>query len=177
MAVIFFLYTIVVYATPADVTLSSWINQCNHQNFALMYLFQTVAWAFSAFLIVFEYDRLLSEAWYANGLFWILNMAAEFVTIVILRQDILHSVFMLVTALFNLTVNFVLIIMMLNTKRRTRTNPRLNVEDEYFLANYQYEQRSSPKQKDYNIRVRFQEKALTLDYKTYFQFLVEITVP
>lgn len=87
---------------------------------------------------MFEYDRLLSEAWYANGLFWILNMAAEFVTIVILRQDVLHSVFMLVTALFNLTVNFVLIIMMLNTKKRTRTNPRLNVEDEYFLANYQY---------------------------------------
>ena len=45
---------------------------------------------------------------------------------------------MRVTALFNLTINFVLIIMMLNTKKRTRTNPRLNVEDEYFLANYQY---------------------------------------
>jgi hypothetical protein len=39
MAIICFLYMIVVYATPADVTLSSWINQCNHQNFALMYLF------------------------------------------------------------------------------------------------------------------------------------------
>lgn len=87
---------------------------------------------------MFEYDRLLSEAWYANGLFWILNMAAELVIIGILRQDVLHSVFMLVTALFNVTVNAVLIIMMLNTKKRTITNPRLNVEDEYFLANYQY---------------------------------------
>lgn len=73
-----------------------------------------------------------------------MNLVAEFVTIVILREVILNSVFMLVTALFNVTVNFVLVIMMLNTKKRTRNNPRLNVEDEYFLSNPTFSDLRSP---------------------------------
>ena len=69
------------------------------------------------------------------------------------------------TAIFNLTVNFVLIIMMLNTKKRTRTNPRLNVENEYFLTNPILAMSSPLNQhepENLKFSVKFQEKAIEL---------------
>jgi hypothetical protein len=79
-------------------------------------------------MIVQEYVRLLSEAFYASQLFWYLNLAAEIITMVLLRKDILNSWFMMTTALFNLSINLTLIILMLNTKKRSKYNKRLNIE-------------------------------------------------
>lgn len=135
MAVVCLLYCVVVFATPPQINLSSWINQCDKEYYSLIYLVQTLAWTVSCWLMTFEYERLLSEAWYANQLFWALNLVAEFATVVVLRTDILGSIFMMFTASFNVAVNFALVVMMLSTKRRTADNLRLNLEGEYLLAN------------------------------------------
>lgn len=60
---------------------------------------------------------------------------AEFITVIVLRDEIVSSGFMLATACFNLVVNFTLVILMLNTKHRDLYNRRLNLEEEYLLAN------------------------------------------
>jgi hypothetical protein len=66
MSFIYLAYMIIVYVTPSHVNLTSWINKCDHENYALLFSIQVIAWAFSCFLLVYEYDRLMSEAWYAN---------------------------------------------------------------------------------------------------------------
>lgn len=67
--------------------------------------------------MVKEYERLLDEARFANQLFWVMNLFAEAVVIVVLRKVILTSVFMSGTAVFNLSVNLSLLAMMCKTKR------------------------------------------------------------
>ena len=60
---------------------------------------------------------------------------AEFTTVIVLKNEVLSSGFMLTTATLNILMNFTLVILMLNTKKRTLYNRRMNLEDEYLLAN------------------------------------------
>lgn len=135
MCLVCFLYMLLVFMTPKKVNISSWINQCDREPYALLYIVQCLAWGFAAYLLLQEYERGLSEAVYACQLFWSLNLTVEFVICILLYDDILSSGFMLATAIFNVSVNFTLVILMLNTKKRTLYNRRLNVHEEYLLAN------------------------------------------
>jgi hypothetical protein len=120
---------VVIFAAPPN----TWLSKCANSTYALLFTLQAAAWAFAGFLMVFEYQRLLSEAWYANQLFWTLNLMAVIATIVTLRQEILSSVFMICTASINVAMNTLCVVLMLKTERRTIYNRRLNVEEEYLL--------------------------------------------
>lgn len=121
--------------------------------------------------MLFEYQRLLSEAWYANQLFWTLNLLAVIVTIAVLRKEIINSVFMLCTASFNFAVNSTLVVLMFKTERRTLYNRRLNIEEEYLMSNMNASLvfESTPRNaQQVCLTAKFQEKAITQNSKTFF---------
>ena len=61
-----FVYIFFVYIQSSDAKDTSHINACNKDNFSLFFLIQGIAWSFSVFLLIFEYQRLLSEARYSH---------------------------------------------------------------------------------------------------------------
>jgi hypothetical protein len=81
------LYPIVIFALPSTIKDSTWINRCNQDYFGLFYVFQSLAWFFGTWLMMFEYKRLLSEAWYSNQLFWVMNLTLEVLTVATLIND------------------------------------------------------------------------------------------
>lgn len=163
MAVITFAYMLTVFLTPKDSVASSWINQCDKQNYAIIYLIQCAAWSLGTFLLVKEYQRLQDEAYYANYLFWAGNLVCESIVIVVLRKTILASLFMSLTALFNLTVNTVLIVLALKT---TRHNTRYRSP---LIIDYpEYKQPDLFEQGPLTWKVRFQEKAILLNNQNYY---------
>ena len=171
MSAISLIYMIVVLSMPASVQMSSWLNQCSNSSYAVLFVIQAAAWGFATFLMLFEYQRLLSEAWYANQLFWVLNLIAVCVTIGVLRKEIVNSVFMLCTATFNFAVNTTLVVLMLKTERRTLYNRRLNIEEEYLMSNmnasivFDATPRNSQQA---TLSAKFQEKAITQNKQTFF---------
>jgi len=118
MTVVTFAYMLTVFLTPSDTHASSWINQCDRQWYAWIFLIQTAAWGFGTFLLIKEYTRLLDEAIYANYTFWMLNLLAETIVIIVLRKAIFYSFFMSLTAVFNITVNLTLMILACWTTRQ-----------------------------------------------------------
>jgi hypothetical protein len=86
------------------------------------YLVQMGAWIFCLWLLVYEYNKRLSEAWYAHQLFWLSNMFLEFLTMSIYHKKIsaMDKTFMII----EIVANFVLIILMFKTKRRDFLNLR-----------------------------------------------------
>lgn len=74
-----------------------------------------MAWFGSSFLIVFEYKRLHSEAWYANKMFWVLNLIVIALTVGLLRKDYFENTYMLYSAVANFVVNLILVGFMFNT--------------------------------------------------------------
>lgn len=58
MAVVTFGYMLTVFLTPKDSVASSWINQCDKQGYAVIYLVQCAAWTLGTFLLIQEYKRL-----------------------------------------------------------------------------------------------------------------------
>ena len=77
--------------------------------------------------MIFEYRRRRSEEWYANQLYWCLNLIFEIVTVMILISDYLKAPMMLVTAIINVLGNLLLVILMFKTEKRTADNPRPEV--------------------------------------------------
>jgi len=55
----------------------SLITLCQVKYYCLLNIIQAVAWGFSAYLIVVEYQRLLSEARYSHQLFWISSFVCQ----------------------------------------------------------------------------------------------------
>ena len=90
----------------------------------MVYAFQGSAWIFSCYLMVFEYRRRRSEEWYANQMYWFLNLVFEVVTVLIIFKDYLHAPTMLVCAALNIMGNLLLVILMFKTEKRTANNPR-----------------------------------------------------
>jgi hypothetical protein len=111
MAIVTFVYMLTVFLTPSDSNASSFINQCDRQWYAWIYLIQTLAWVGGTFLLITEYHRLIDEAVYANYTFWMLNLLAETLTVIVLREAIFGSLFMSITAVFNVSVNTTLMIL------------------------------------------------------------------
>lgn len=118
MAVVTFVYMLTVFLTPKDSVASSWINQCDKQWYAWIYLIQCAAWSFGTFLLTREYHRLIDEAVYANYTFWMLNLLAETLVIIVLRDAIFASLFMTITAIFNASVNLTLMALACQTTRQ-----------------------------------------------------------
>ena len=83
-----------------------------------------LAWLESWALMRFEYKRRLSEEWYANQLFWGLNLLFEIITICVLREAYLNDPVMIALASFNVLGNLCLVVLMFKTERRTIQNMR-----------------------------------------------------
>ena len=79
--------------------------------------------------MVYEYQRRLSEEWYANQLFWCLNFVIEVITFLVLVQDYLEDAVMMALSIVNMTGNLILIILMVRTERRTLEMPRPEIND------------------------------------------------
>jgi hypothetical protein len=88
MAVMSLGYMILIFASPHSINFTPWINACDLDPFALIYIVQVIAWSLSCFIMIYEYRRLLSEAWYCNQLFWTLNLIAEAITGYFLRAEL-----------------------------------------------------------------------------------------
>ena len=80
-------------------------------------LLQCTAWLLSAYLVVYEYKRLLQEAYYSNKMFWVLNLACELITVVVLYEIYFNNLFMLMTALLYTSMNVALIVLMIKSKK------------------------------------------------------------
>ena len=66
-------------------------------------------------MIVFEYKRLHSEAWYANKMFWVLNLIVIAITVGLLWKDYVENTYILYSAVANFVVNLILVGFMFNT--------------------------------------------------------------
>lgn len=73
-------------------------------------------------------------------------------------------------------MNFTLVILMLNTKKRTMYSRRMNLEDEYLLANQTAAIRSpmNSTRNRLKLKIRFQAKILFANNKNVVQFRTEI---
>jgi hypothetical protein len=76
LGLLYFSYLPVNYFTSPDSHGSSWINQCDLDQWTWFYLIDAAAWFFCCYLLKFEYDRLLSEAWWSTKTFWTLSFLA-----------------------------------------------------------------------------------------------------
>ena len=108
-------YIITDFVLPADKTRSSIMNQCNLEWYSLIYVVQAIAWFGGSALIIFEYNRLHSEAWYANKMFWVLNLIVIILTVGFLWSDFRRNYYMLFSAVANFVVNTILVVFMFNT--------------------------------------------------------------
>lgn len=79
MGVFDVLQAILILALP-PVQYSGWVNICSQDYFSVFYLVQAAAWFYGTWLMIYEYKRLLSEAWYANQLYWVFNLLFEALT-------------------------------------------------------------------------------------------------
>lgn len=101
--------------------------------YSLIYVFQAAAWFGGSYLIVFEYKRLHSEAWYANKLFWVLNLITILLTVGVLYKAYWKNKYILYSAAGNLLINSILVFFMFNTQKRTVGNKRPTY-DEHLLG-------------------------------------------
>mmetsp|Transcript_34813 Transcript_34813/g.45820 ORF Transcript_34813/g.45820 Transcript_34813/m.45820 type:complete len:160 (+) Transcript_34813:469-948(+) len=112
--------------------------------------------------MVYEYQRRLSEEWYANQLFWCLNFVFEVITFLVLVSDYLQDAVMMTLSIINMAGNLVLIILMVKTERRTLDMPRPEPNDNLniLLSNEQNNRRRSALLAEGTayISVRFQDK-------------------
>ena len=83
---------------------------------------------------------------------------------------------MMTTATFNMLANFTLVILMLNTKKRTMYSRRMNLEDEYLLANETAAIRSpmASARNRLKLKIRFQAKIKFENNQNVVQFRTEI---
>lgn len=76
-----------------------------------------MAWSFGTFLMFKEYQRLQNEAYYANYLFWAFNLICETIVVIALHKVIFSSISMIVTAIVNVAVNTILLLLAMKTTR------------------------------------------------------------
>ena len=129
MSAAYWLYLLVILIQPQDAKHSGWLNTCGDDYLIMFYGLQGLAWAFSCFLMVYEYRRRLSEEWYANQLFWCLNFIFELITFLSLIKEYADDHEMLTLSIINMTGNLILIILMIRTEKRTLENRRPEVSD------------------------------------------------
>lgn len=122
MAILKFFQIILVLASKQSATWSNWINQCGDDWLIIIYAVESLAWLLSTNLMIVEYKRRLSEAWYANQFFWVANLSLSILNLIILYKD--FSTLTILFTSFNIFANLVLVILMARTKKRTLQNRR-----------------------------------------------------
>lgn len=128
--------------------------------------------------MIYEYQRLLSEAWYANQLFWALTLVIQLVDFFVLLNDYLASPLMLTGMICYLFSLSCLVVMMFFTEKRTLLNMRPQVGTEEVLLPEEGQRSLSKTSSMLSshsgpfIFVRFQEKCITAKGKNFFQFRI-----
>ena len=113
------LQAIVIWLLPTGTPHSGWVNFCGFNGFSFFYIFQAIAWFYGSWLMTFEYQRLLSEAWYSNQMFWLLNLIFEVIGFAIQIRYYAIAVYMLVISSINILANLTLVVLMFKTEKRT----------------------------------------------------------
>lgn len=169
-----FISLFLVYLIPEDLDNTIWISQCGEKYWTVFYFLQGCVWLLAIWLMIYEYQRLLSEAWYANQLFWALTLLIELVDFFVLMDDYLSSPLMLVGMFCNLIGLTCLVVMMFFTEKRTLLNMRPQVGTEEVLLPEEGQRslsKTSSMASNQNgpfIFVRFQEKCITAKGKNFF---------
>lgn len=133
MAFLTIIYFFVVFFSSPNGKLAGYVASCDKKPFEVLYLVQCAAWTFGTCLMIAEYHRLLDEAKFANPVFWILNLLVEVICVIVLHSVIWSTTIMTFTALFNLLVNFTLVVLMCWTTKhnlRYRTPLIIDYPDE-----------------------------------------------
>ena len=124
--------------------------------------------------MVAEYKRSLKEAWYANKLFWILNLIIQVTIVSLLHAEYVQDYFMIITASLNIYTNLTMVILMFfNDKRTVRSRARFQVDEQSFLENQPNPPRLS-EEEGLAIVVKFQEKSLWIGGKNFYQFRIQL---
>ena len=80
------------------------------------------AWFYCAFILSFEYRRLLSEIWYATKMFWVLNCIAECLVVGFLNETYFQNSLMITAAVCNVSINVFFIVLIITTEKRAENN-------------------------------------------------------
>jgi hypothetical protein len=103
----------------------------------MAYFFQLCAWGFCLCLEILEYRRRLSEVWYAQWTFWIVNFIFEALTLFLFLGRI--SPVTKVFSIIEITSNALLLFLVFKTIKRTRKNLRpLSPLETPLLADTEY---------------------------------------
>jgi hypothetical protein len=122
MAVLLTCYIVLTFSLADTTVRSSWINSCSQDMYSLLYGVQAAAWGLGSFVMLAEYKRSLKEAWFANKLFWFLNLAIEITILALLHEEYANDWFMIITASFNLLINLTLLLLACKTDVRIKRN-------------------------------------------------------
>lgn len=115
---------IIIFITPPTAANAGVINVCGLGWLGLFYIFWALAWFYGCWLMAFEYRRLLSEVWYANQLFWVLNLLLQTLSLSLLYNEAKDVSYIVAVNGVNITANLILVILMLKTEKRTLQNRR-----------------------------------------------------
>jgi membrane protein YdbS with pleckstrin-like domain len=74
--------------------------------------------------MIFEYQRLLSEAWYANQMFWVSNFIIQVIAFFIQIDAYIKTPSMMAIRMIGVFANLSLVVLMLKTEKRTLQNRR-----------------------------------------------------
>jgi hypothetical protein len=83
-----------------------------------------VGWLGSYYLLIYQYRKGLSETWYSHQMFWILNFVAQITLLIYSWIKGFYGTTPIVMGVANVMTNFVLIVLLINTKKRTMDRPR-----------------------------------------------------
>lgn len=165
LTILNFFSIFLVFVMPDSLDNGIWVSKCGQEYWTFFYALQGLSWAFAVWLMIFEYQRLLSEAWYANQLFWSLNLLLEVIDFAVLFDNYVSSPVMLVGVMIYMIALTTLVVLMFCTETRTLQNMRPQVENEEILLHS--DQRSMSKTSSIVsgssgpfIFVRFQEKCI-----------------
>ena len=101
---------------------STWVSQCDMDGWSWFYALDSLAWFVCCYLLVFEYQRLMTEAWYSTKLFWVLNILCQIVTIMVLSGIYFNDTFMLFQGIIGLIFNTSIIVLSFVDDRQTKHN-------------------------------------------------------
>lgn len=164
---------------------STWVSQCGLDGWSWFYALDAVGWFVCCYLLVFEYQRLMTEAWYSTKLFWVLNILCAVVTIMVLNTIYFNDTFMLLQGIIGLIFNTALIVLSFVNDRQNK-HEKLD-ETLIYNANDEENQKfqsqlldasmQSFSAKKCQIQVKFQEKAVRMQRINFFVYRVQLSIP
>lgn len=95
------------------------LKQCIH----------SLVWLASYYLLIYQYRKGLSETWYSHKAFWYLSSIADLSIFIYgsFVNQYYKSIFIISLYGIRLIINFILVILLLNTQERTLEKPRPDI--------------------------------------------------